>query len=139
MKPLFERLSCQSDALFAKSFTVEDLKVSIVNEVRRITATRHYGMSQSPALQDRTILDYGIPSVVSLGKYDLRCHEIFAAEIRQAIANFEPRLADVQVEMEASRNKYAPLRFLVKGILNLAHASESFQFAMDLADNEAHH
>lgn len=137
MKPLFERLSCENEVSFHSSFTVEDLKVSIANEVSRIVTTRYHIVNTMPAPVARSILDFGIPSVVSFGKHNSRQHELLAAEIRQAITSFEPRLTNVQVEMDISADKYTPLKCFVKGVLKLNHEVEEFQFPVDLSGDEA--
>jgi type VI secretion system protein ImpF len=93
--PLFERLVEDADAWLQGEHA---LRQSVARELSRLLNARSSLTMETFAKSDGTVLDYGLPDFSDLSLRSSRDRDAIIAAVRQAIALFEPRLAEVKVE-----------------------------------------
>jgi type VI secretion system protein ImpF len=93
--PLFERLVEDADAWLQGEHA---LRQSVARELSRLLNARSSLTMEAFAKSDGTVLDYGLPDFSDLSLRSQRDRDAIVAAVRQAIALFEPRLADVKVD-----------------------------------------
>ncbi|MFM0223687.1 type VI secretion system baseplate subunit TssE [Paraburkholderia dipogonis] len=93
--PLFERLVEDADAWLQGEHA---LRQSVARELSRLLNARSSLTMETFAKSDGTVLDYGLPDFSDLSLRSQRDRDAIVAAVRQAIALFEPRLADVEVD-----------------------------------------
>lgn len=136
--PLFERLTDLNPEISAESQPLttlppEALRASVLREIERLLNTR--APVAAPILQQRvrSTIDYGIPDLSVLGTRDFDSETKFADAVRQAIAAYEPRLADPSVRLSRSTRQNGGVVVQVGGELRLGSIREpvSFEIMVD--------
>lgn len=83
-------------------------------------------------------LNYGLPDITSLGLLSTADHTTLRGAIATCLRNYEPRLTDIHVTLEASDLADRRLRFHIDGNLRLDPAPEEIAFdtVLELASGE---
>jgi type VI secretion system lysozyme-like protein len=117
MRFLLERL-----AEAAAGVEHTDLAAAVAAQIQRIVATRSWDAG------DADLLGFGMPSVVELGSANVVQLKRYAERLARLIARYEPRLANVQVEVEAAQGALTPYRLLVSATLQPQGEQHMFHF-----------
>lgn len=96
-RPFFYRLSDPRPR--ENTSDVAMIKQTIVDEIKRILSTRSCGSVTG----DRNIFNFGIPNVVE-SYHAVPDLEVLVHQIREAIEAYEPRLRNIRVSFEKSKN-----------------------------------
>jgi type VI secretion system protein ImpF len=132
--PLFERLvdldpASREEARALRILGRQGLLASIRRELTWLLDTRHTPRS-APGAGPRTVIDYGIPDLVSsaaaLREEDAKA---LCEQIRAAVLAFEPRLARPQVDL-VTRGLTLVVR--IAGELVTETVTEPVSFALEL-------
>ena len=75
-----------------------------------------------------TVVNYGLPDISSLGFNNAADHRALRVAIEGCLRNYEPRLTDVRVTLEASDTVDRRLRFHIEGNMKLDPAPEEIAF-----------
>lgn len=134
-----ERLVTASEMRPVKTYDVTELGAAIGRSCGDILSVRMPQSSLSKPHQERTILDYGIPSLEQFapGRHDDLI--ALANQMQQAIAAFEPRLADPSVEVIKETNDHRGLVALIRGKIKTGKILEPFEFALPLSASDHSH
>lgn len=99
--PLFDRLASDLPAGSGGHLeTMEAVQASIGQELRRLLNTRSsLGLSGYASLGDGSVLEYGVPDFSSLSAQSADDMTHLQSALRIAIERYEPRLANVTVEL----------------------------------------
>ena len=102
----------------------------------RCTAPGQEGRPAFP-LADASVLMFGIPDLSSLSLLDPAHRAFLQDALRHAIASHEPRLANVRVSLEGSRDLHQALRFRVDGVLRTLRSRPpvTFDAMLQLSSN----
>jgi type VI secretion system protein ImpF len=92
--PLFDRLAADGEAQLSGA---DALRESVARELGRLFNTRAPLTFEAFAASEGTVLDYGLPDFSDRSLQSVPDREAIAAAVKQAIARFEPRLANVAV------------------------------------------
>lgn len=76
----------------------------------------------------RSLVSYGLPDFTSFSLLSKHDRNRIRRAVEQAIANFEPRLARVNVTLEPPRDNDRALRFHIEALLRLEPAPELVTF-----------
>ena len=76
----------------------------------------------------RSVVSYGIPDFTSMSLRDQTDRERLVADVAEALRLFEPRLANVRVELEGESDVVAALRFRIEAQLRVEPAPEPVSF-----------
>jgi type VI secretion system protein ImpF len=110
---------------------LRELKKAVTRDLEDLLNTRQEMLEELPsdfAEVSRSLVSYGLPDFTSfslLGKHD---RNRIRRAVEQAIANFEPRLARVNVTLEPPRDHDRALRFHIEALLRLEPAPELVTF-----------
>ena len=104
------------------------LEMSIGAELHRLLNTRCAASAAQLAGRTRGVLDYGLPDYSTLYTADLEQRHRLAALVRDTVAAFEPRLRDVQAEVEALPNSRHALKVAISGRVLLEGRLEPVHF-----------
>jgi type VI secretion system protein ImpF len=85
-----------------------------------------------------TVINYGLPDISALGLMSASDHRTLRVAIEVCLRNFEPRLTDVHVTLQASDTVDRRLRFHIEGNMKLDPAPEeiSFDTVLELTSGE---
>jgi type VI secretion system lysozyme-like protein len=125
--PLFDRFGDEDgeggDAFLAwhaarrggAGLSLSALEQSIAIELDRLLNTRCAASLEQLAARPRSVIDYGLPDYSALHAADLKHRRQLGELVRGSIVAFEPRLRDVQVEVEPDPNSRQALEVVVSG------------------------
>jgi type VI secretion system lysozyme-like protein len=144
--PLFDRFG-DEDGAGASSFlpgrparrggfglSLSALEDSIATELDRVLNTRCAASLAQLATRTRGVLDYGLPDYSALHTADLAHRRLLAELVCDAVAAFEPRLRDVQVEVEPMPNSRQALEVVVCGRVLAADGLEPVSFRVSVKE-----
>lgn len=101
--PLFDRLASDPpEQGGGKLESMEALQASIGRELHRLLNTRSCLGLGGYAQGDGSVLEYGVPDFSALSAQSAADMGHLQTALRLAVERYEPRLADVTVEVEAS-------------------------------------
>ena len=143
-RPLFDRLvdlapRKPKEAYPQAVLDPDGVVASVRSEIQRILDTRRPVGLRSPALPAQpSVRDYGIPDFADLSPLDLDGRMTMEAAVRQAIAAFEPRLADVGVSLvvrDVDRDRR--LDAVITGEIKVGRVEQRVSFSVSLAGGPA--
>lgn len=123
---LFERLLANGPE--ARIYDADALSRVIATSLRELLATRAPATATGLAAAARTILDYGAapdPTSAPARQHD---RDRLAREIREAVAAFEPRLAEPAVAVDEAAESASLLTVRITGLMRLGRTLEPFAF-----------
>lgn len=133
---LFERLfddapRLQQEAVSLRQWTVDDLKESVAADLEGLLNSRA-GLHRSeyadyPEIA-RSVLSFGMTDFVGLSLASPADRNLICATLEQTILTHEPRLRQVQVELDIDATSVNSLRFNIKALLHVHPASEPVNF-----------
>lgn len=131
--PLFDRLSSTgADGTGAFLLPPDELEVSIARELGRLFNTRcRLGLSELDA-STGTVVDYGIPDFSALSPRSDEDRELLRRALVQSIGFFEPRLANVAVQVEESPQRGDVTAVTVSGDVTIGLQPRRVSFALNL-------
>lgn len=104
------------------------LEQSIGAELERLLNTRCAASLAQLAGRKRTVIDYGLPDYATLHTADIGHRRQLATLLRDTITAFEPRLSDVQVDVELDMNSRHGLTAAISGNIRVAERLEPVSF-----------
>lgn len=140
--PLFERfgneegeggaafLAWHAAGRDGEAASLSALELSIGAELDRLLNTRCAASVEQLAGRTRGVLDYGLPDYSTLHTADLEQRHRLAALVRDTVAAFEPRLRDVQADVEALPNSRHALKVAISGQVLVAGRLEPVRFRL---------
>lgn len=141
--PLFERLvdeqpQRRQEASPLRSYTLAELRASILRELSRLLSTRCPLSGDAALARARTVLDYGLPDLELGGRATVKEDRLRAARlIQQAIEAYEPRLQRVNVEVLERADGGARLLVAVRALLVTERVREPLSFSLPLGEGDA--
>lgn len=141
--PLFDRLIDEQPGFRRESPPLRTLdRRGLKESVRRELENLFNQRSSSPAHRleavDLTVVDYGIPDFAPLGPGNPDDAAELAGRLQRVIEAFEPRLQEVEVEIDVQRGGDRGLEAVVRGILTIDEVREpvSFPALLKASDSE---
>jgi type VI secretion system protein ImpF len=134
--PLFERLTDlnpagDSEPRPLRVLTPEGLRESVARELDRLLNTRVPVAAEVLAKRRRSTIDYGIPDLSLFAPRDMDSEVRLTEMLREAIAAYEPRLAEPRVRIAAAAENGAFVVH-VEGGLRLGTVIEPVSFAVSV-------
>jgi len=123
MEYLFERLVDGAGERGAGA----DLKERVRNQVQRLVCT----CSRDGRDEPMDFIDFGMPGITEVRHGNLSQLEHYALRLKRLIERYEPRLANVSVELEPSGELLSPYRVAVIGVLAPGGEEQMFRFDAD--------
>jgi type VI secretion system protein ImpF len=138
--PLFERLTDLDPASDAEArplrlLTPAALRESVARELDRLLNTRAPVAAEILARRQRSTVDYGIPDLSLFAPRDFDSETRLTEMLRDAIAAYEPRLANPRVRVEHAPQNGAFIVH-VEGGLRLGTMIEPVSFAVSVHGGE---
>jgi len=142
--PLFDRLVDRDPTLRRelrplRTLDRGGLKESIRRELERLLNTRSSLPADRLAARERSVIDYGVPDFSTFAARSHADRQRLAAELRRAIAVYEPRLAGVRVFLDAVPGDDFGLIGRIEATMLVGHVPQpvSFDTVLQLGDGEA--
>jgi type VI secretion system protein ImpF len=110
---------------------LRELKKAVTRDLEDLLNTRQEMLEELPsefAEVSRSLVSYGLPDFTSFSLLSKHDRNRIRRAVEQAIANFEPRLARVNVTLEPPRENDRALRFHIEALLRLEPAPELVTF-----------
>jgi type VI secretion system protein ImpF len=110
---------------------LRELKKAVTRDLEDLLNTRQEMLEELPsefAEVSRSLVSYGLPDFTSFSLLSKHDRNRIRRAVEQAIANFEPRLARVNVTLEPPRDHDRALRFHIEALLRLEPAPELVTF-----------
>jgi type VI secretion system protein ImpF len=129
------------EAVPTRSQSLRTLKSSLRRDIEWLLNTRTpvHPLPEGDSELKRSVYNYGLPDVQSLGAKSESNYDQVARLMEDALATFEPRVANVRVTpAENNDNKSFTLRFIIEGMLRIDPAPEyiAFDTALELSSGE---
>jgi type VI secretion system protein ImpF len=105
------------------------LKDSVRRELGRLLNTRR-PIPLAPPLEERTVINYGIPDFSSLSPHSDNDRRRLEFWMQEAIRNYEPRLVNVKVTVEAAGKDERALTARIDADLQLDTIREPVAFSV---------
>jgi type VI secretion system lysozyme-like protein len=125
--PLFDRLRAtvsQEEPLPLGAYRRDELYASLRRELTGLLNTRSPTPLERFAVDDLTVLDYGVPDLTSLHPQSAVDRGRLEALLSRAIATFEPRLREVRVEVQPLPGRSEGLRASAQAVLHVGRLVE---------------
>ncbi|MBN2321342.1 MAG: type VI secretion system baseplate subunit TssE [Acidobacteria bacterium] len=120
-----------ADPQVNRSQSVRQLKASLQRDLEWLLNTRR-NPDEAPETYEelsRSLYNYGLPDVTSLGLNSPRDKQRLLRHIEQTIEIFEPRLADIRVrELDDTGSGSRIMRFQIEALLKMDPAPEQVFF-----------
>jgi type VI secretion system protein ImpF len=110
---------------------LRELKKAVTRDLEDLLNTRQEMLEELPsefAEVSRSLVSYGLPDFTSFSLLSKHDRNRIRRAVEQAIANFEPRLARVNVTLEPPRDNDRAVRFHIEALLRLEPAPELVTF-----------
>lgn len=123
------RNSVDPPITFAQS--ARNYRASVRRDLEWLLNTRASDVESLDELPElaRSVFRYGLPDFSAMSIASSADRESLKEAIRLAIEIFEPRLKDVEVQLQAAENKSVQgLRFTISAVLQMEHAPEQVTF-----------
>jgi type VI secretion system protein ImpF len=137
---VLDRLMTVEDWPATRSQSVRYFKDALRRDLEWLLNTRQPHMPELAdfAAAKNTVINFGLPDISSLGLMSGSDQRSLRVAIEQCLRNFEPRLADVHVTLQAEDTVDRRLRFHIEGSMKLDPAPEeiSFDTVLELASGE---
>lgn len=132
---IFDRIVDQepknrSEVLPTYAQTLRTLKASLRRDLESLLNTRRTPQEAPDSASElqRSVYQYGLPDLTSLSARSVADQNKLLKIIETAVANFEPRLANVKVSLAPVTGTSRVLRFLIEGMLRIDPAPEHVTF-----------
>ena len=136
--PLFDRLiddepQRKHEPVPYRTLDKEALRASVRRELSRLLSTRCTVPGDVALSRPRTVLDYGLPELDWAGRgLVLETRPRLARVVRETIAAFEPRLANVRVEIRDAGEVTGEVLAVIEASLVMDEVREPISFALPL-------
>ena len=110
---------------------LRELKKAVTRDLEDLLNTRQEILEELPsefAEVSRSLVSYGLPDFTSFSLLSKHDRNRIRRAVEQAIANFEPRLARVNVTLEPPREYERVVRFRIEALLRVEPAPEPVSF-----------
>jgi len=110
---------------------LRELKKAVTRDLEDLLNTRQEMLEELPSEfveVSRSLVSYGLPDFTSFSLLSKHDRNRIRRAVEQAIANFEPRLARVNVTLEPPRDHDRAVRFHIEALLRLKPAPELVTF-----------
>ena len=110
---------------------LRELKKAVTRDLEDLLNTRQEMLEELPSEfteVSRSLVSYGLPDFTSFSLLSKHDRNRIRRAVEQAIANFEPRLARVNVTLEPPRDNDRAVRFHIEALLRLEPAPELVTF-----------
>lgn len=105
--PLFDRLSKETDMPVVLEGA--ELAESIRTALLRLFGSRAYRDVREYLAAPPSVAAYGVPDTVDYTAGALSDRQLMARSLEMAVRAFEPRLSDIAIEIEPTRDRTRPL------------------------------
>lgn len=137
---IVERLSTGEDWPATRTQSLRMLRESLKRDMEWLLNTRRSVIDGSEQFEavNRSVIQYGLIDTSSLSLSSTNDHKRLQQAVQQCIDDFEPRLQNTQVTLEADDLKRRKLRFRIEGQIRLDPAPEEITFdtVLDLTSGE---
>lgn len=122
--------------------SVRQLKVNLRRDLEWLLNTRRPPLAIPEDFEEtrHSLLTYGLPDITSMSRDSMATRNALLREVEEAIAHFEPRLADVRVQLVETEgpNAVRELRFVVEALLKMDPNPEQvvFDTVLELASGD---
>jgi type VI secretion system protein ImpF len=132
------------EAPFESRFDLNRHKLAVARDLEALLNARSLELDETRSerfpLAGRSLLAYGIPDLSSLSLLNPEHRARLQDQILQTIDRFEPRLAQVRVELDLPADSNRVLRFRVEAVLRI-HPNQPpvvFDAVLKLSSNTCH-
>ena len=112
--------------------SIRQLKANLRRDLEWLLNTRRPPLHVPEEFEEtqRSLLTYGLPDITSLSRDSIATRTSLLREVEEAIERFEPRLADVRVQLVQTEgpNAVRELRFVVEALLKMDPNPEQVVF-----------
>jgi type VI secretion system protein ImpF len=136
--PLFDRLRAASspeEPLPLGAYRRSEVYDSLRRELTGLFNTRSPTSLERYAVDDLTVLDFGVPDLTDLHPQSAVERGRLEATLARGIATFEPRLREVRVEVQALSGRTDALLATVQAVLHVGRLVEPVMVTAVLADD----
>lgn len=137
---LIDDPDASEDVFLTRSKSLRQMKIAVRRDLEWLLNTRQ---PVTPAPEDtelqNSLFMYGLPDISSMSVRSNRDRKRLTESIQSAISRFEPRLANVRVNLVTVGDAKVPnLRFVIEGMLRLDPSPEhvSFDTVLELSSGE---
>ncbi|MFO6419199.1 type VI secretion system baseplate subunit TssE [Hylemonella sp. W303a] len=123
MQYLFERLNAQGHGRARPTESGEQLREAVRSQIQWLVGSRDWRAEQ----EMRGLLDIALPALPTLGKGGSQLKR-YVERLKQLIQRHEPRLTQVQVELQATGQSLTPFTVVVSGQLAANDADQNVRF-----------
>jgi type VI secretion system protein ImpF len=124
-----EAPSAPSEAASARSIRVGELKQTVRRDLEWLLNTRRT-LEIPPGLPhlEKSLATYGLPDITSASLSNPHDRARLRRSVEETIARFEPRLSQVRVVLDESRERERAVRFRIDAVLNVEPNPEPVAF-----------
>lgn len=122
--------------------SVRQLKANLRRDLEWLLNTRRPPLAIPEDFEEtrHSLLTYGLPDITSMSRDSMATRNALLREVEEAIAHFEPRLAEVRVQLVETEgpNAVRELRFVVEALLKMDPNPEQvvFDTVLELASGD---
>lgn len=127
------------EAMPTRAQSLRTLKTGLRRDLEWLLNTRQPVDIPTGTELQKSLYVYGLPDISSLGLSNLSDRERLTRAIEVAVARFEPRLANVRVNLTSVAGEKLPqLRFTIEGMLRIDPSPEhvTFDTLLELSSKE---
>lgn len=137
---LIDDPNASEDVFLTRSKSLRELKQAVRRDLEWLLNTRQpvSGAPEGTEVQNSLYM-YGLPDITSISVKSTRERKRLTESIQIAVAKFEPRLANVRVNLvTVGEDKVPSLRFVIEGLLRVDPSPEqvSFDTVLELSSGE---
>jgi type VI secretion system protein ImpF len=121
----------QQEPIASRFQDVRDLRGSVARDLENLLNTRQESLDELPAEfanVNRSLLVYGLPDFMAFNLLNPSDLDRLRRAVENALANFEPRLQRVRVQMEPPQPNDRAVRFRIEAMLWVDPAPEPVVF-----------
>jgi type VI secretion system protein ImpF len=134
--PLFDRIAGFGEASFdGRLMDAAGLRLSLLRDLSRLMNVRNGLSIQAFLASEASVLDYGLPDLLSLSPQSQLDLEKLEAVVSHGIALYEPRLSHVQVKATRDEQRHGAARVSIAAAVNSGNqlCRVDFDVVMDSA------
>ncbi len=119
---------------FQASRNLADLKASVKRDLEWLLNSKRALAEQPEGLDhlNRSLLAYGLPDFTTSTLSNAEDRKYLLQSVHDAVTRFEPRLTDVRVVLDDTREFDRSIRFRIEGVLNVEPSPEVVSFDSEL-------
>lgn len=131
--PLFDRIAGFGEASFdGRLMDAAGLRLSLMRDLARLMNVRNGQAIQAFLESEASVLDYGLPDLLSLSPQSQADLDTLAAVVRHGIALYEPRLMHVDVKAHRDSARYGAARVSIAAAVNAGNQMCRVDFEVSL-------